>query len=100
MPRLVRFYGGAPMQWLDDTPIAVVRACMEQLPVIDASEALGAANVTALGSGVLSKADSKRFDRELRRAAGVLPTAKAAPLAKLPAHGIAVTRVTPTGGAE
>ena len=93
MPRLVRFYGGDPMTWLEGTPSAVITACLEMLPKLEAEEQIDGVNVTVLGSGN-AEADSARVLKQKMEiaAAGRAGRKKADP-GVLAAQGFAVRRV-------
>lgn len=45
LPRLVRFYGGTPLAWLSETPVAVLRAHVVMLDRMTAEECVRAATV-------------------------------------------------------
>ena len=69
MPRLQRFYGGDPRFWLDEAPVAIVRAYAAMLPRLEAEEALRGWGLAMLGAGRVSAAAARRKERELMRAA-------------------------------
>lgn len=68
---LLRFYGGAPMTWLAETPVAVLNACLAEIPRLRATEALEQASVVAVGSGSLKKDASQATLRAWRHLAGL-----------------------------
>jgi len=71
VPRLVRFYGGSPWAWLAETPVVMVRACLEMMDSLEAEEALYGASVSGVGAALGSNGDwaEKQLGR-WRRALG------------------------------
>jgi hypothetical protein len=67
--RLVRFYGGDPMQWLARTPLAVVMAMAEMLPILQAEESLARYAEIATGSGTAGQDGAKRTFNAWKRIA-------------------------------
>lgn len=61
MPRLVRFYGGSPLDWWARIPLGLIRPCVESLPGLMAEESFLEVERIALGSGTLKKDDSQRI---------------------------------------
>lgn len=99
----MRFYGGTPMGWLRDTPMAVVKACAAMLGQLQAQEALAAINVTAVGTQrKLTGLSIKSIADGLRRGAQGGVRQRGVPLSPwgLAAMGvgIGVTIVPPSSG--
>ena len=46
-------YGGDPMRWLAETPVAVAQACWTMLPRIRARQSLRAVHVAGIGAGTI-----------------------------------------------
>lgn len=58
--RLSRFYPGiSPIDWLERTPVAVLRAYLVMIPRLSGEESVRAANVVAVGSGTLERDDRR-----------------------------------------
>lgn len=89
--RLVRSYGGSPMQWLAETPLAVIEAMLGALPRLEAGETLMAVQAHALGAGTMKAEDSKRILRDLEQQAGVRRAARKFSPEHLAAMGIRVS---------
>lgn len=89
--RLVRFYGGDPMRWLAETPLAVIEAMLGALPRLEAGETLMAVQAHALGAGTMKPEDSKRMLREIEQAAGVRRAPRKLSPEALAAIGIGVS---------
>jgi hypothetical protein len=68
LPRLVRFYGGDPMMWLERLPIRIVRDFAEMLPRLQAEESLLTADRVALGAGTLKQDAARELGRRWERA--------------------------------
>lgn len=78
IPRLQRFYGGRPQDWLEAVPAALVRAFVKMMPRIEAKERLSAMGTAALCHNVAfdSEIDRQREVDELeRKVAGAPPPA-------------------------
>src|SRR5690606_22209279 len=69
LPRLQRFYGGTPRQWLEDTPVALVRAHLRMMRRIEAEERLAAIADRAAAAATMPQADRTRHAGRLKRAA-------------------------------
>lgn len=90
----MRFYGGTPMTWLAETPMAVVRACVSQMSKLRARDSIRAATRVAMGSGSLKKQDAKQISREWNQAADwPKPPRTAAPKRSLSGTGIGLVHV-------
>jgi len=50
----MRFYGQSWREWMTETPLVAIRACVAMLPRLEATEALRGAEVAAIGGGTLA----------------------------------------------
>ena len=69
VPHLQRFYGGAPEQWFTMEGW-MLQLYLDQLPVVEAREALWQARNVALGSGTMKSSVHRRQMQALQRQAG------------------------------
>jgi hypothetical protein len=85
-------------------PFAILRACADELPRLQAEEALLATQVTALGSGTMKERDQRAALARLQRAAGGgVASRRQTPAATpnvLAAMGIRVVIVPPEESAD
>jgi hypothetical protein len=77
------------MTWLARTPLAVVRACLDMLPRLEAEESILAVNRTAVGSGTARRDRAQQVTRSWERAASTGRTRPAIP------DGVAFRLTTP-----
>jgi hypothetical protein len=89
-------YGGDPMQWLERTPRAVVRAHLRMLPRLAASDSL--AMVTRIAAAIVGGQEAQALIRSWTERAGGEPAAKppespAERKARLTQYGIKHRRV-------
>ena len=66
VPRLQRFYGGSPGDWLT-IPGWLVEAYLEALPGLEASEALAGYTMIAVGTGNAKKGTAQRIVSQWKR---------------------------------
>jgi hypothetical protein len=83
------------MMWLERTPPAVINACLEMIPKLDAEEQIDRVNVTALGSGHVADDDGPVLRRKLQSAAAgrAASTRKPVDPSPLIQQGFAVRRI-------
>lgn len=104
VPRLQRFYGGRPQDWLEAVPAALVRACVRMMPRIEAAETLAAVNRAALTNnvGFQNDIDRQRALEQLeQRVRGVVPgeePARRASADDLAGMGIGIVTEEPADG--
>jgi len=93
VPTLTRFYG--PIDWLA-RPIGILKAHLKMLPRLEASEALQARLIVAMGAGAMEEKDFKQIiGGWMNQAEGKTVAAQAPPkprfnLAGMAASGIGV----------
>lgn len=92
VPRLVRFYGGSPREWLD-MPMSIIVAHMQMLPRLRAEELLDTAKAAAVGRW-LKRSSARDVQRDWIRQARAAPMVKAT-TRDVAAIGIGVTVAPP-----
>jgi hypothetical protein len=96
MARLLRFYGGNPVQWLAELPLGVVRACARMVPRLQAEEAFAGMTVhTGNVPEDAFKATTERW-RAALQPIGAKARRRAADPRRLSAIGIGYRRVKAT----
>lgn len=100
LARLTRFYGCTPQGWLMETPMALLRACAQMLPRLQAEESLLGSTVTAVGSGTAGR-EARSVTQAWQRTAGSLRRSMRKPsLHDLASLGIAFVPVHPSPPAD
>lgn len=66
--RLQRFYGGDPRGWLR-IPLVLVRSFLENMPGVEAGDALLQTTIAQIGSGNVKKNDVQRQTKKWQRLA-------------------------------
>lgn len=77
MAKLQQFYGSTPMTWLEQTPMAVIRALLQMLPKLEADQQLINIQNVGVGNGNYDRTSMNRIMNNLSKVStGNIPQSK------------------------